>query len=75
MYNIIKSGFFQPASKLKIRYEELPIHRGVQQISLQILQLKGIISSMFCNFEGAEPKGVKFTMLSFSSPLHVPPEY
>ena len=72
-YNTIR--IFQPASELKIQFQELPIYRGIKQISLQILQLKSIIATFLCNFERAEPARIKLTMLAFISPSNIPPEH
>ena len=75
MYNIIQSGFFGLHSELKIWFEELPIYRGVKQISLQIIQLKSIVTTFLCNFERAEPEGIELTMLAFIGPFNIPPEH
>jgi len=60
------------ASNKKLFYE-VPIYRATKNlISLQILQPVSIILKHFINFEGVDPKGLKFTIVSLILYGHIP---
>jgi len=50
----------------KINFQKMPIDRATKNFRiLQILQLVSVILKYLRNFEGINPQGLKFTILSF----------
>jgi hypothetical protein len=67
--NIKQNGIYNGGTPIvalnKKHFQEVPIYRATKNfVSLQILQPVSVIWEPLRDFEGVDPKGFKFTMLS-----------
>jgi hypothetical protein len=74
--NDIYNGRTLTVTLKKKHFQEVPIYRATKDfVSLQILQVVSVIWELLRYLEGANPKGFKFSMLSFVLLGHIPFEY
>jgi hypothetical protein len=73
VFTMVESRFQILNKKL---FQEMSIYRATKNfITFQILQPISIIWKHFRNFEGADPKGLEFVILSLVLFGHIPFEY